>query len=112
MDERLNHKFRDKLDSSLSEHLGVISRLRCASQSQIIKARARALALRIEESIVSKIEARIVIEDVMCELFTIADRYPKSVRKRLGYTAYRLRMANSVRPEWLEASLLEVGDEV
>ena len=112
MDERLNHEFRDALNSSLNDHRGVIHRLRSVSQGQTVKARAKALALRIEESIVSKIEARVVVEDVLCELFGIADRYPYSVRKRLSYTAYRLRKANSVRPEWLEMELVEEEDAV
>ena len=112
MDERLNNEFRGALNSSLNEHQGVILRLRLVSQNQTVRARARALALRIEESILRPIEARIVIEDILAELFGIADRYPNSVHKRLGYTAYRLRKANPVRPEWLETDQVEAEDAV
>jgi hypothetical protein len=112
VDERLNLEFRDALNSSLNEHRGVVHRLRSVSHDQTVMARARALALRIEESILCKIEARTVIEDILVELFTIADRYPNSVRKRLGYTAYRLRKANPVRPEWLKTDQVEEEDAV
>tara|TARA_B100001079_G_C16193157_1_gene418098 strand:- start:5 stop:343 length:339 start_codon:yes stop_codon:yes gene_type:complete len=112
VDERLNNEFRDALNSSLIEHQSVILRLRSVSQNQTVRARARALALQIEESILYKIEARAVIEDTLAELFGIADRYPNSVHKTLRRSAFKLRKANSVRPEWLEMNQTEAEDAV